>query len=156
MGLLRLFRRAEFSDGVIDLIPVREAPASRELGFGHERVWRIAEHRKTREIGRLSYRDGESLGVYYFGHIGYHIDPPWRGHHYAERACRLIRKEILRGGKSSVVITCDPDNQPSRKTCLALGCVWESEVAVDEGLQRRFDISRRKERYIWILRKEES
>ena len=151
MGLYHLFRRPEFTDGIIDLIPVREAPPSRELGFGHERVWRVAEHGKGREIGRISYRDGESPGVYYFGHIGYHIDPPWRGHHYAEKACRLIREEIRRGGKSSVVITCDPDNRGSRKTCEALGCLWESEVAVDPELRKHFDISARKERYIWQL-----
>ncbi|MBR2822667.1 MAG: GNAT family N-acetyltransferase [Clostridia bacterium] len=151
MGLYQLFRRAEFTDGVIDLIPVREAPPSRELGFGHERVWRIAEHGRGKEIGRISYRDGESLGVYYYGHIGYHVDGPWRGHHYARRACGLIREEIRRGGKSSVVITCDPDNIPSRKTCEALGCSWESRVSVDEQLRRRFDISPVKDRYIWIL-----
>ena len=151
MGLYHLFRRPEYSDGIIDLIPVREPPPSRELGFGHERVWRIAQHGKGKEIGRISYRDGESPGVYFYGHIGYHIDPPWRGHHYASRACQLIREEILRSGKSSAVITCDPDNEPSRKTCEALGCRWESEVPVDPELQRKFSVSAIKERYIWIL-----
>lgn len=151
MGLYHLFRRAEYTDGVIDLVPVHEAPPERELGFGHERVWRITEHGKRKEIGRISYRDGESLGVYYYGHIGYHIDAPWRGHHYARLACELIKDEIRRGGKSSVVITCDPDNIPSRKTCEELGCVWESRVKVDEGLRKRFDISKVKERFVWIL-----
>lgn len=151
MGLYRLFRKAEYTDGVIDLIPIREAPPSRELGFGHERVWRIAEHQKGKEIGRISYRDGESLGIYYFGHIGYHVDAPWRGHHYAMRACRLIEGEIRRGGKSSVVITCDPDNEASRKTIEGLGAIWESRVTVDPGLRSRFEISKVKERYIWVL-----
>ncbi|MBR0388342.1 MAG: hypothetical protein IJH85_11160 [Clostridia bacterium] len=49
------------------------------------------------------------------------------------------------------MITCDPDNEPSRKTCEALGCRWESEVPVDPELQRKFSISAIKERYIWIL-----
>ena len=151
MGLYQLFHKPEYTDGIIDLIPVREASANRELGFGNDRVWRIAEHRKRKEIGRLSYRDGESIGVYYYGHIGYHIDPPWRGHHYAARACMLIQDEIRRNGKSSVVITCDPENLASRKTCQAIGCVWESEVAVDVVLRSKFDISARKERYIWLL-----
>ena len=151
MGLYHLFRKAEYTDGVIDLIPLRAAPPSRELGFGRERIWRITEHRKSREIGQISYRDGESPGVYYFGHIGYHIEEAWRGRHYAARACRLIREEILRSGKSSVIITCDPDNRASRKTCERLGCLWESEVDVDPGLRKKFDISARKERYIWTL-----
>lgn len=151
-------RRAEYTDGEIDLIPLRVPPADRELGFGRERVWRITEHGKRREIGQLSYRSGESLGVYFYGHIGYHIEPEWQGHHYALKACRLIRQEICRSGKTSVVITCDPDNLPSKKTCLALGCLFECEVDVDPGLRQRFDISARKARYIWRvdLRSEET
>ena len=71
-----LFRhnRVEYSDGVIDLIPLHIAPPSRELGFGHEQVWRITLHNERQEIGQISYRDGESRCVYYYGHIGYHID----------------------------------------------------------------------------------
>ena len=71
-------------------------------------------------------------GIYYFGHIGYHIDPPYRGRHFAYRACRLIEQEIRMSGKTSVVITCDPDNQPSRKTCERLGCLFERETEVPE------------------------
>ena len=143
--------RPEYSDGEIDLIPVRAAPANAELGFGREKVWRITEHGKRQEIGQIVYRSGESRGIFYFGHIGYHIDPAWRGRHYAAKACRLIAGEIRRSGKSSVVITCDPDNQGSRKTCEALGCLWECEVAVDQQLRKKYEISPRKERYIWLV-----
>ena len=66
---------------------------------------------------------GDSPCVYYFGHIGYHVDPPWRGHHYAARACALLAPLIAVAGKSSVVITADPDNFASRRTCERLGCV---------------------------------
>ena len=145
-------RKPEFTDGEIDLYPAKVFPASRELGFGEERVWKITEHGKRQEIGRISFRNGESRGIYFYGHIGYHIDPPWRGRHYAAKACRLIRDEIRQSGKSTVVITCDPDNLASRKTCLALGCLWESEVPVDRDLQEKFEISSRKERYLWIVR----
>ena len=143
--------RPEYTDGEIDLIPIRTAPAERELGFGREWVWRITRHGSRREIGQISYRSGESAALYYFGHIGYHIDPAWQGNHYAARACRMIRDQIRRSGKSSVIITCDPDNIASRKTCEALNCLWESEVAVDRDLQRKYEISARKERYIWRM-----
>ena len=149
MSLFFHLHKPEYSDEEIDLIPIRVSAAAKELGFGRERVWRITEHGKRQEIGQISYGDGESRGIYFYGHIGYHIDRAWRGKHYAAKACRLIRKEILRSGKSSVVITCDPDNEPSRRTCLALGCLWESEVPVDSDLQEKYEISPRKERYIW-------
>ncbi len=145
------FRHPDYGDHELALYPIRVAPADRSLGFGQERVWRITLKNQKKEIGRISYRAGESQGIYYYGHIGYHIDPPWQGHGYARKACQLIRNEILRGGKSSVIITCDPDNIASRKTCLHLGCLLEGDVSVPETLQKRFEISARKLRFIWVL-----
>ena len=139
--------RAEYSDGIIDLIPLQVAPPDSGLQFGQERVWRIAVHNRRKEIGQLSYRDGESRCVYYFGHIGYHIDPPYRGHHYARRACLLLEHEIRISGKSSVVITCDPDNEPSRRTCILL----EGISSVPRDLQEKYDLSSMKCRYIWQI-----
>ena len=144
-------RRAEYSDEVIDLIPVHLNPPNRELRFGHEQIWKITLHNEKEEIGRISYRDGESRCVYYYGHIGYHIDPPYRGKHYAYRACRLIEREIRLSGKTSVIITCDPDNEPSRKTCLRLGCLFERIADVPEDIFQKYEISRQKCRYIWHM-----
>ena len=143
--------RAEYSDGVIDLIPIHIDPPDPELRFGHEQIWRITAHNSRREIGQISYRDGESRCIYYYGHIGYHIDPPWRGNHYAARACQLLKTEIGMSGKSSVVITCDPENEASRKTCERLGCLLEGIVSVPEDLQKKYEINNRKCRYIWHI-----
>ena len=142
-------RKPEFSDGVIDLWPMKVCPAERAMGFGRERVWKIAETGSRKEIGQISYRDGESRCVFYYGHIGYHIDEPWRGNHYALRACLLIRDEIRFSGKSSVVITCDPENLPSRKTCERLGCLYEGTVRVPGGIIQKYEIHHTKRRYIW-------
>lgn len=153
--MMRMFfprRKPEFSDGVISLWPVCFSPADRSMGFGCERIWKITENGNRKEIGRISYRDGESRCVFYYGHIGYHIDEPWRGKHYAFRACELIRDEIWHGGKTSVVITCDPENIPSRKTCERLGCIYEGTVKVPEDIIRKYDIYHTKRRYIWKLR----
>ena len=150
---LFFFRKnpVDYTDGELDLIPVPVPRADPFLQFGNERIWRICLHGSKKEIGQISYRDGESRCVFYYGHIGYHIDPPWRGHHYAYRACRLIREEIFRSGKHSAVITCDPDNAPSRKTCEKLGCLYEGTVNVPEDITRKYDISRVKCRYIWQI-----
>lgn len=148
-------RKTALTDGVIDLIPLHTAPPDPELGFGREQIWRISLHKHRGEIGQISYRDGESRCVYYYGHIGYHVDPPFRGHHYARRACLLLRNEILRSGKSSAVITCDPDNQPSRKTCVGLHCLWEGIVPVPEDIYRKYEISSEKCRYIWHITEEQ-
>ncbi len=141
--------RVEYSDGVIDLIPLHIGSPNRERGFVHEQVWKITLHNEHQGIGQISYRDGEGRNVYLFGHIGYHIDHPYRGRHYAYRACRLIAREIRLSGKSSVVITCDPENEASRKTCIRLGCLFERIADVPEDIYRRFEISHIKCRYIW-------
>ena len=49
------------------------------------------------------------------------------------------------------IITCDPDNIPSRRTCEGLGCVYERTVSVPEDILRKYDISPAKCRYIWLL-----
>ena len=147
--------RAEYTDFVIDLIPMHFTPPEPAMGFGREQIWRITLHNSRKEIGQISYRDGESSCIYYFGHIGYHIEPPYRGNHYAKRACLILKKEIRLSGKTSVVITCDPDNEPSRKTCEGLGCLWEGIVAVPEEIRRRYDISSYKCRYVWSISEEQ-
>ena len=148
-----LFRRfrPEFTDGVIDLAPIRLFPPEEEMGFGEVYDYIIAPHGQRREAGRISLRLGESPCVYYFGHIGYHVDPPWRGHHYAARACALLEPLIAASGKSSIVITTDPDNMPSRHTCERIGCILESIVPVPPLMQSRWELSPVKCRYVWKI-----
>lgn len=146
-----LRKKPRFSDGVIDLVPLLLYPPEEELGFGDTYDMMIVPSGKRREAGRISLRLGESAPIYYFGHIGYHVDPPYRGQHYARRACELIRPLIEGAGKTSVVITCDPDNWPSRKTCEGLGCQLERTVNVPLWLRDRYEISAVKCRYIWRM-----
>ena len=148
--LLRRFR-PQMSDGVIDLIPVHLFPPEEDMGFGETYDYLIAPCGVRREAGRISLRLGESPCVYYFGHIGYHVDPPWRGQHYARRACALLRPLMEAAGKTSVVITTDPDNIASRRTCEGLGCVLESIVRVPREISDRWEISEVKCRYVWRL-----
>ena len=143
--------RADFTDGVIDLVPAWLVPPDEEMGFGDCWDYIIAPHGVRREAGRISLRLGESPCVYYFGHIGYHVDEPYRGQHFARRACRLLRPLIVAAGKSSVVITCDPDNIPSRRTCEGLGCMLERIVDVPRAISSRWEISDVKCRYIWRM-----
>lgn len=139
------------TDGVIDLVPIELYQLDRDMGFGECYDYIIAPHGVSREAGRISLRLGESPCVYYFGHIGYHVDAPYRGRHFAKRACALLFPLMRRKGKRSVVITTDPDNIPSRRTCEGLGCVLERTVNVPESIRSRWEISPVKCRYIWRL-----
>lgn len=72
-------------------------------------------------VGECELRFGSEQEVYYCGHIGYSVYPAHRGNHYAEKATRLLFTLARQKGMQSLIITCDPDNLPSRKTCEALG-----------------------------------
>ena len=45
---------------------------------------------EEKEVGRIILREGSDQECYYDGHIGYHIDEEYRGHHYAVQALSLI------------------------------------------------------------------
>ncbi|HEY1922327.1 MAG TPA: GNAT family N-acetyltransferase [Tepidisphaeraceae bacterium] len=69
----------------------------------------------------------------YSGHIGYHVYPPSRGRHYAERACRLLLPLARRHNINPIWITCNPDNYASRRTCERLGANLVEIVPIPAG-----------------------
>ena len=73
--------------------------------------------KEGRVMGCCDLRVGYNENTYYGGHIGYSIDEPYRGHHFAAKACRLLFSLAKKHGMEYVIITCNPDNYASRKTC---------------------------------------
>ncbi len=72
-------------------------------------------------VGKCDLRIGHNENSYYAGNIGYHVFIEYRGHHYALKACRLLFEYAKSLGMKYLIITCDPDNIASRKTCEHLG-----------------------------------
>jgi len=69
------------------------------------------------KMGACDLRIGHNENLYYGGNIGYRVEKPYRGHHYAGKSCLLLFELARRHGLEYVIITCNPDNWPSRKTC---------------------------------------
>lgn len=67
-------------------------------------------------VGRCSLRVGHNERLYYGGNIGYGIDEPYRGNHYAAKSCTLLFQLAKKHDLGYVIITCNPDNLASRKT----------------------------------------
>lgn len=111
-------------------------------------LFHIVEIASGEIAGELSLRIGEDPSLFYLGHIGYHIDPPYQGQHFAGRACALCVPLLRQLGMRSVVITTDEDNHASIRTCEALGAVFECSVNVPLWCMRKFEISHRKRRYV--------
>lgn len=69
------------------------------------------------QMGVCDLRIGHNKSVYYGGNIGYRIEEPYRGRHYAGKACLLLFGLAERHGLEYVIISCNPDNWASRRTC---------------------------------------
>lgn len=104
--------------------------APRARLFGSTRVSADGK-RKLAPAGNVSLRVGNAWDILlYLGHIGYGVNPSFRGHHYAERATRLVLPLARAHGLDTLWITCNPDNQPSRRTCELLGAEMVEVVPV--------------------------
>jgi tagatose 1,6-diphosphate aldolase len=73
------------------------------------------------KIGYCDLRIGHNHKTYIGGNIGYGIDEAYRGHHYASKACKLLYTLAKKHGLSYLLITCDPENMASSKTCQLTG-----------------------------------
>lgn len=72
-------------------------------------------------VGHCDLRIGYHIKLYYGGHIGYGVDEPYRGHHYAAKACRLLFELARRHGMEYLYITCNVTNGASARTCELAG-----------------------------------
>ncbi len=72
-------------------------------------------------VGYCDLRIGHNDKTYVGGNIGYGIHEPYRGHHYAAKACQLLFRQARKHGLDHVYITCVPDNAPSARTCELAG-----------------------------------
>lgn len=141
-----LFMNDEFA-----LLPYSYSKDMACIQHAKSMIFKIIHRTSRREAGELSLRIGDSPCMFYLGHIGYHIDPPYRGHAGAYQACSMCVPLLLDMGLSTLVITTDDDNLPSIRTCEKLGCHLECTVDVPVPIQKEFEISNRKRRYIWFL-----
>lgn len=72
-------------------------------------------------IGHCDLRVGHNDKTYIGGNIGYSIEVPYRGHHYAARACRLLFQQARKHGMDYLIVTCAPNNIASARTCEIAG-----------------------------------
>ena len=84
------------------------------------------------EIGQCDLRIGHNDRLYIGGNIGYGIDEAYRGKHYAAKACGLLLRQARKHGLEYVIITCDPSNKASSRTCELAGGRYVETAAVPE------------------------
>jgi predicted acetyltransferase len=84
--------------------------------------------------GAIALRIGNSRELeLYYGHVGYHVYPPHRGRHFAERSVRLLMPLAAGHGLEHLWITCNPENWASRRTCQRLGAILTRTTPIPPG-----------------------
>ena len=84
------------------------------------------------KIGQCDLRIGHNDRLYFGGNIGYGIDEPYRGHRYAAKACELLFRQARKHRLDYVIITCDPANRASSRTCELAGGRYLETAAIPE------------------------
>jgi predicted acetyltransferase len=123
-----------------------------------EKNWVASNHYQIKKtdtqetLGQIDLRLGYTLDlVRYGGNIGYSIEKPFRGHHYAATACLLLKPVAQQHGMDVLWITCNPDNWASRKTCEYIGATLVEIVDLPEYSDMFKEGERQKCRYRWII-----
>ena len=112
-----MFIDTEFlKNSEIKLVLERTAEGNEEKGWVPAYHFAICNLTGTK-MGVCDLRLGHNDNLYYGGNIGYSIDEEYRGHHYAGKACLLLFELAKMHQLEYVIITCNPDNYASRKTC---------------------------------------
>lgn len=93
------------------------------------------------KMGTCDLRIGHNEKLYYGGNIGYCVDEAYRGNHYAGKACLLLLELARKHGMEYLIITCNPDNHASRKTCeYAKGTLLEiTQLPIDNDMRNKGD-----------------
>lgn len=122
----------------IQLVLERTVDGNDEKGWVPAYHFAICDMQGTK-MGACDLRIGHNEKLYYGGNIGYRVEEEYRGHHYAGKACLLLFELARKHNMEYVIITCNPDNYASRKTCeYAGGNLLEIvELPTESGMRDR-------------------
>jgi predicted acetyltransferase len=132
-------KRHRITDGEIILELTGKHVDPDPNGWGTSYIYDIEANGKI--VGRCDLRLGETSTLDLAGHIGYAVYLPYRGHHYAAKACVLLFDEAKRFKMKRLIITCNTDNLASYRTCELAGCTFvkTEEVPKDHELYLQGD-----------------
>jgi tagatose 1,6-diphosphate aldolase len=105
----------------IDLVLTFKAPGIAAMDIVPSYMYDIVLHGTYDVVGKIDVRIGMNRNLYYGGQVGYSVEENYRGSGFAAKACRLVRRVAEAHGMKTLLITCDPDNAASRRTCENLG-----------------------------------
>lgn len=118
-------------DRNLELVLVQKCPADLSRGFVPAYGFEMRRVGDDRKMGDISLRVGNNENIRkYAGHIGFNVEPKFRGNRYAVRSCILILPLAKSHSINPVFLTCNPENIASRRTCEIVGAKFVEIVTV--------------------------
>jgi len=126
-------------DGNLELVLVETRPAVSEDDRVPEYKFEMRSILSGEIAGNIGLRTylTDQLALY-GGHIGYDVEPNFRGEYFAARSCKLLFELASFHGIDQLLITCAPDNIASRKTIERIGGKLNEigQATTEEGIER--------------------
>ncbi len=148
MNRFSFYLPGTLQDGALELVLDQMQDAQKSMWSVPAYLFNMRHLHTGAQIGRINLRIGNTEKILrYTGHIGYAVEPAFRGNHYAQRACRLIFPLAFKHGMTELWLTCAPDNPASRRTIQRLGAQFIETVDVPEDYPLPEGAIRQKERF---------
>ena len=87
-------------------------------------------------VGTISLKIWHTPVIWFAGNIGYEVYEPYRGHHYAAKACRLLYPLAIRHNLDYLIITCNVSNVASERSIQLAGGMFISEEDVPQDYEQ--------------------
>lgn len=106
-------------------------------GFVPSDVFLAVRESDNRVVGIIDYRYVLSdFLLKYGGSTGYTVRKDERRKGYATEMLRLLKEKARARGDKFLIVTCDKENEASRRTILKCGGVFENEVTDDFHIEK--------------------
>jgi predicted acetyltransferase len=134
----------------INLNLIKKARGNKEKNWVPAYHFNISLSGLSEPIGKIDIRIGYNENLYFGGHIGYSVNEEYRGNRYAAKAVLLLKKVAKAHDMEKLIITCNPDNIASRKTCEHIGAKLLETVDVPKDNDMYLRGEKQKCIYEWV------
>jgi predicted acetyltransferase len=151
------FNTLNLREADLKLVFTHQAPASEPDSGIPAYHFSMRSTETDEELGSINIRTGYTENIVkYRGNIGFGVFEKFRGKYYSARSCLLLVPVLKLLTLNPVWITCNVDNEASRKNIERIGAEYLGTVTIPSDYPHISfypEQARNKRRYRWILYK---